>query len=327
MTGGTATTVANTLTTTGFGLNGGTNPAVSAITTTAGYGGDLIVASQITGGVLLDKTGLGTLTFAGTVNNTYSGQTTVDAGSLVFAMQATALAYSGVLLVYGFPGTDSVLVNSNFSQLDPNTQTVVAGNLATLDISGSKTTQTVGPLDVRGGTVNTVGANTNTLAINGTLTGLVSGGTSGTINGNLNLVASEQFYASDTAGVAGLQINATISQVTLANPFSVTKQGTGTVVFNNTAANTYTGITTVNEGTLSLTGTAVGVPSTLVVGSGQGGSGATKGNIVQLGNNNVIASTANVTINNSGLLNLNGKNQTIGTLSITGGSVTTGAGT
>jgi len=34
---------------------------------------------------------------------------TVDAGTLVFAMQATANAYNGNLVIYGYPGTDKVL--------------------------------------------------------------------------------------------------------------------------------------------------------------------------------------------------------------------------
>src|SRR5262249_20581890 len=67
-------------------------------------------------------------------------------------------------------------------------------------------------------------------------------------------------------------------------------------------------------------------------GDGLGGSGAAKPDVVRLLRSNQIATTAAVTVNNSGLLDLNGNSNTIGfgqvnALTLTGGSVATGAGT
>ena len=74
------------------------------------------------------------------------------------------------------------------------------------------------------------------------------------------------------------------------------------------------------------------VPANLVVGDTLGGQGAAKADVVQFQANNQIQPTAAVTIFASGLLNLNGFNNTIGNgqvnaLTITGGSVATGTGT
>ena len=208
--------------------------------------------------------------------------------------------------------------------MDAATGVVVEGP-ATLNMSGSSInpltkSQTVSTLDVRGGTVST---GSNSITLNGTLTGLVSGGITGTVSGNVILGGNEQFAAADAGGVSGLTVSAIVS-----GAFGITKQGVGTVVL--AAANTYTGTTTVNEGTLLLqTSSGSAVPGNLIIGDGAGGSGATKGDVVRLNGSSTtqIASTAAVTINNSGLLDLNSKNQTVASLSISGGSVTTETGT
>src|SRR5262249_20385410 len=74
------------------------------------------------------------------------------------------------------------------------------------------------------------------------------------------------------------------------------------------------------------------IPGSLTIGDLFGGTGAVKGDVVQLLANSQITVTAAVTINNSGLLDLNGFSNTIGVaqtnaLVLLGGSVSTGAGT
>src|SRR5262249_44627553 len=59
--------------------------------------------------------------------------------------------------------------------------------------------------------------------------------------------ATQVVAAGDVACVPGLVMKASIS-----GAGGITKQGAGTVVFNNTTNNTYAGTTTVNEGTLQL---------------------------------------------------------------------------
>ena len=133
--------------------------------------------------------------------------------------------------------------------------------------------------------------------------------------------------------VPGLTIPAVISSALGA--FGINKQGAGTVVFDSTAANTYTGTTTVNEGTLLLSGTGSGtaaemVPGNLIIGDGAGGQGLNKVDIVKVTASNEIGTTAApvaVTVNSSGVLNLNNFNNTITTLTMSGGTVNTGTGT
>src|SRR5205823_13986014 len=120
----------------------------------------------------------------------------------------------------------------------------------------------------------------------------------------------------------------------------VIKTGVGTLAYGGTAANTYTGVTTVNEGTLALA-KPDGVNAfsgTLTIGDGNlppTGTGGQNSDVVQLRQNNQIPDALTpVTINSTGLLDLNGFSETIGnanlqtTLTLAGGAgVSTGAGT
>ena len=109
--------------------------------------------------------------------------------------------------------------------------------------------------------------------------------------------------------------------------------GPGTVVMSNSSPNTYTGPTVVNEGTLllSTTNNSLAVPASLTIGDSLGGSGVNKVDIVRETGNNEIASSAVVTINSSGVFDLNNHLQTLSAsptaLFMVGGSLTTGNGT
>ena len=100
---------------------------------------------------------------------------------------------------------------------------------------------------------------------------------------------------------------------------SVTKNGTGTLTFTG-SPNTYGGVTTVNGGTLVLSVTGSAIPGTLTIGDGVGTD------TVLLGASNQIANKA-VTINSSGVLDLNNNSDAIGGLTMTGGLVQSGTGT
>ncbi|WP_435009178.1 autotransporter-associated beta strand repeat-containing protein [Tundrisphaera lichenicola] len=100
----------------------------------------------------------------------------------------------------------------------------------------------------------------------------------------------------------------------------LTKQNTGTLTLS--AVNTYTGTTFVDEGLLQLNASGVSIPGNITV-SGPG-TAAT----VQELQANQIADGATVNLANAGAtLDLNGFDDTIGSLSLTGSTVTTGAGT
>ncbi len=97
--------------------------------------------------------------------------------------------------------------------------------------------------------------------------------------------------------------------------------GGGTVVLAGGSPNTYTGVTTLNFGTLLLHQSGVAVPGGLIVGDGIGGPNS---DLVQLGAFDQIA--GDVSVAPSGLLDLNGFADTIGALSIMSGTVQTGSG-
>lgn len=105
-----------------------------------------------------------------------------------------------------------------------------------------------------------------------------------------------------------------------------TKLGTGSLDLLGTAANSYAGVTRVNEGLLRLGKTAgiTAIPAAVVVGDGVGAPSSEGVTLLQP---NQIANNAAVSVTASGLLNLNGLAETIGALALTGGTVQTGAGT
>lgn len=115
----------------------------------------------------------------------------------------------------------------------------------------------------------------------------------------------------------------------------LTKLGLGTLVLypefhprNNIMGNIYAGSTIVNEGVLELGGpggygTNGAVPGNLIIGDGVGGANADVVRLVT--QSEAIADTANVTINSSGLLDLNGSTETVGSLSGSG-NMTLGSG-
>ena len=208
----------------------------------------VVISTAIGNGLVKENSG--TMTLAGSAANPLSGPTTVDGGTLLLSMTAPVAAYGGALVVNAFPGfnTSTVKVTTNNAQLNANGPVFVNGVITGLDTSGSSAAQSITTMDLRGGTVTT-GA--QTINLGGALTGQPYAATSGTVSGKLAVAATQIVAAGDllvgSTTTPGLIIKASISGVG-----GITKQATGTVVFQNTASNTFTGITTVNEGTVLL---------------------------------------------------------------------------
>jgi len=174
----------------------------------------------------ITKTGAGTLVLASTAN-AYTGATTVNAGTLLSSA-------SNVI-----PDASAVTVSGN-----------AANVRAILDVNGRS--ETIGTLTLGGSTVTsaaTVATNAGSLTLGGDVT-YANGNNplAATILGSLALGAASRAITVNDSSTAtyDLVIPAAIS----GSGVGLTKAGTGTLLL--TGANTYTGITTVSAGTLTL---------------------------------------------------------------------------
>lgn len=115
-----------------------------------------------------------------------------------------------------------------------------------------------------------------------------------------------------------LQFNAELT-----GPGGFAKTGGGTLVLGGVGVNTYASVTTVQEGTLVLGKAAgsVAIPGELILGDGVGGL---ESDLVRLTSPGQLA-PAQVTVNGSGLLDLNGFGASLPRLTLNGGRVETGA--
>jgi autotransporter-associated beta strand protein len=115
--------------------------------------------------------------------------------------------------------------------------------------------------------------------------------------------------------------NTTVSGI-ISGTGGLTKNGTGTLTFTGAAANTFTGTTTVNAGTLVLARPAGqnSIVGALVIGDGVGVDTVRIDVGDQFG-------TGLITINSSGVFQLNNVSEIIAALTMNGGAVTTGTGT
>ena len=270
------------------GAGAGTVTSATAATISA-------VLQNGAGGLNFVKNGTGTTSLTGA--NTYTGATTISAGTLQIgsggntgSLGATTITNDSAL---AFNRSDALAFSSNVSGSGTVTQV------------GAGTTTVTGALTHTGGTTISAG----TLQIG-------SGGTSGSIDGNITTNATFAVNRSDA--------------VTLGNLISGTggfaQSGAGATTLTNT--NTYTGVTTVNSGTLAITSVANGgTPSNI-------GQAAT--NLVLNGGklqyNGATASTnrgitANAVAGNTLEVTDSAATLTVGQLSGAGGLTKTGNGT
>ena len=241
-----------------------------------------IVNNSATNRTSILKADAGTWVIAGT--NTYTGTTTVNNGTLRLG-SSSSLANT------------AVTVNAN-----------VIGATALLDLNGFNATVTSLTFGGTGGTTTStsnVSTGAGTLTLGGNVAYVATGNPLGaTLSGNVALGAATRTFtvADSTTAPTDLTVSAAVSGVG-----GVAKVGAGTLLLSG--ANSYTGATTVNAGTLRL------------------GSSSSLANSALTVNANAAGVTA--------LLDLNGFNATVTSLTFggTGGTATstsnlsTGAGT
>ncbi|MGB3118138.1 MAG: autotransporter-associated beta strand repeat-containing protein, partial [Verrucomicrobiales bacterium] len=295
----------------GTGVNGGQFSATETIGSLTMTGG---VFNSAAGG---NWTITGAGSFTGGAGNTIfvgNSGTRLSFGSLALTdMTATAggnVAAVNTFTLYGNSGTvlSTITVGSGGLSLENSRLNLRRGGAGTL---GSKL--------VLNGDVTTSGSAASFIVED------PSGGTSGTVSVDLSGSASAITRVFNIAGGgADLTVDAVVSNGA-ATPGSLTKTGAGTLTFSGIHANTYSGLTSVNQGVLHLSQTA-GVNAVA-------GNLAIDGGFVTFGANQQIADSSAVTLA-SGALNGLGSNlsprdnlsETIASLTATGGAFNSGSG-
>ncbi|HTW33290.1 MAG TPA: autotransporter-associated beta strand repeat-containing protein, partial [Rhizomicrobium sp.] len=222
--GGTTTVASGTLQIGNGGATGSlTSNIANAGTVVFDTSGTSTYANVISGAgtVTIANTATGTTIFTG--NNTYTGTTTIASGTLQIGNNTGTGAVAGN-------------ITNNASLVFENGGTPPYGGT----ISG---TGTVTIVDAAGGTTTLTGNNTytgTTTITSGTLQ-IGNGGSTGAIAGNVTDNSNITFDRADSNGIYAGAITGT---------GSLTQAGTGTTVL--TGANSYSGGTTIANGTLQL---------------------------------------------------------------------------
>jgi fibronectin-binding autotransporter adhesin len=250
----------------------------------------VIFSGTISGTGTLTQSGSGTLILSGA--NTYTGGTTISAGTLQIGTGSTTGALEGDITdnaTLVFDRSDSVIFNGTIS----GTGTLTQSGSGTLILSGANT--------YTGGT--TIG--TGTLQVG-------NGGTSGSIVGAVTDNGSLVFNRSDSVTFGGV----------ISGTGSLTQNGrSGTLSL--TGKNTYSGNTNVNAGTLFVDGSLGGGAVTVASGATLGGTG-TIGGAVTIQDGGTLAPGDSVGTLTVGALTLSAgsiSNYELGTPDVVGGGV------
>ncbi|NBO42217.1 MAG: hypothetical protein EBU92_12025, partial [Betaproteobacteria bacterium] len=247
----------------------------------------------ISGSGLLSKTGSGTVTLGG--NNTYSGGTIVSAGTLIgttASLQGTITNNAAVTFNQSSSGS--------YNGVMSGTGLLNKSDVGTVTLAGNNTF--TGGTKVIGGTLALSGSG-SLGALNGAVSieaGTIDLGGMARTNGAFTLDAGTLRNGTFTASSYALTNAGTVSAV-LAGSGALTKSGAGTATLSRT--NTYSGATTVSQGTLLVDTT---------------GSIASSSATVNGGLLNVNGTAGSVTVNDGGSL---GGSGSVGELSLNRGGL------
>ncbi len=253
----------------------------------------LTYSGSILGGGNLTQTGAGVLTLPG--DNTYSGNTTVSAGTLQIGNGTSG----------EFLGSGSVSLSNSaalvFNHADALAYSGIVSGTGSLTQTGPGILTLTGNNSYSGGTTISAG----TLQVG-------NGGATGSLPVNLNIT-------NNAALVYDLSGNPTVGGI-ISGSGSVTQMGTGNLVL--TASNNYSGGTTISGGTLQVSG------------SGTLGAGPVTDNgmlVFSLSGTptyaGLIGGVGNLTQMGAGVLTLLGDNTYSGSTTVSAGTLQVGNGT
>jgi autotransporter-associated beta strand protein len=184
-----------------------------------------------------------------------------------------------------------------------------------------------GPSDgtqvLNGGTLQLLPGVTITEPI--TLSGTGFGGTNGSLMATGTVTVSSSLVLNNAAALNVGFNSLLLCDGSISGTGPLTKTGLGRLIFAGASANTYSGDTIVNGGTLELTKSVAvaSVPGNLVVGPETAGGFYV---VARINQNSAIGGTV-VTVNEKGQFDLNGYSETLGQLILNdGGLVQTGTG-
>jgi fibronectin-binding autotransporter adhesin len=307
-----------------------------------GYSSSTVYSGTMSGAGSLTKAGAGILTFAGT--NTYTGDTTIAAGTLRFDVGgrlsgATAVSVSSgaTLDLNGTTHTLASLAGAGNVLLGTGALTVGTNNASTTfagTISGSGGFSKVGTGTLTLGGLNTFAGPTTisagSLRVTGALSGLtavnVASGALFDIAGTTQLIGSLSGGGNVLLGngvlIAGGSSASTLFAGTMSGSGSFVKAGTGTMAL--AGANTYTGLTAIAQGRLLLAGGSLSNLTTVAVAGGATWdlNGTTQTIEGLLGEGDVWLGGATLTVGSGGASSIFG-----GALTGQGALIKAGAGT
>ena len=274
-------------------------------------------------------------------NNTLTNYTVASAtGTRIGVATGSTLNITNNITVSGGTTTGFRFLGAGTLVLDGNNSSVwgsTSGVTNTVGLTGA------GGLTIKLGSDTALGASTINFDANSTIQSkdatariltngmtFTSSATSVTLGaastGNMSLSGNVTIATAVGLSIANTQT--TLSGVISGSTGSLTKSGTGTLLFSGGAANTFNGTTTVSAGVLSL-GKNAGfnaIAGNLVVQNG--------GKVAFAGNNQ-IADTATVTMSGNGSIfngtgvdsaGISAPTETIGAVTVTGGGFQTGGG-
>ena len=274
-----------------IGATGGATLAEPIVLTSSASNGTidassaLTVTGQISGSGGLTKTGFATLVLAS--SNTYSGDTSIAQGTLLLANSNAAqnttvsVSVNNGLQFSGSIGAFNVASIAGSGNL---TLANTGGGAITLVTGGNNASTTYGGVISGPGVLVHNGSGTLTLTASNTYTGgtilgpdsivitnalalgsgsvAFAGNATITVSGNMTIPNSFDMYSNTTGTVNTASYAVTLSG-SISGPGNVTKTGAGPLILAN--SNTYSGETSISQGTLELENAAAAQYTTISI--------------------------------------------------------------